>query len=153
MVNTPNQNTSYFKIWIRPTKIRLAKSKIRSYLVHTSINYFSTPNITKLVFFLIPDQHCHHVVFAYTISYQVKALQMKAATSSFPWFDEVNRAWKCRKYGYYMNTGRLKSWKIDLLLVWLANGHVIGRTIWKHGLNGQLIIILVLSLNNVGCLG
>ena len=31
--NTPNQNTLYFKIRIHPTKIRLAKSKIRSYLI------------------------------------------------------------------------------------------------------------------------
>ena len=32
----PNQNTSYLKIRISPTKIRLAKSKIRSYLAVTT---------------------------------------------------------------------------------------------------------------------
>ena len=35
MLNTPNQNTSYLKIQIPLTKIRLAKSKIRSYLFHS----------------------------------------------------------------------------------------------------------------------
>ena len=30
--NTPNKNMSYLEIWIRPTKVRLQKSKIRSYL-------------------------------------------------------------------------------------------------------------------------
>ena len=31
-LNTPNQNMLYFKIRIRATKVRLVKSKIRSYL-------------------------------------------------------------------------------------------------------------------------
>ena len=45
-LNKPNQNTLYLKIRMRTTKIRLAKSKIRSYLLTNSI-YLMTHSPVK----------------------------------------------------------------------------------------------------------